>query len=730
MALWGHSVNHQGKRHSLEDHLKGTGRRAGQAASVFRAAALARHLGHLHDVGKGACDWQDGLLRAECSGGRVGIPHKHAGTWLAEQQGLAVFCGVVFGHHGGLLSWADLKKELDQAEGKYKLQVEEAIDRVSKIIPEILTGPGLPAWIEQSQDPMAVDVLVRMVFSAVVDADYLDTAEHFDGRPRLPHTLNAADLVSRFESARQQKLADAVASPVNLLRNEVYDQAVAGAAGPVGLYRLPSPTGSGKTFSAAAFALHHAAANGLRRVIVAVPFMSITEQNAQVYRDLLDHPGHTPVVLEHHSGIDLDKPGKTVSAAERWRRLAAENWDSPFVVTTTVRLFESLFSNQPAAMRRLHNIAGSVLVLDEVQALPDAMLRPILSMLRTLTEHFNVTVLLASATQPAYGNLQVVRNLPVHDLVPEPERLYKALNRVRYQWWISPKPTPDQVAQRAAAQRQSLVICNTTAQAAELHTLMEQHRAPEGGRVWHLSTRMASAHRKRHLEEIRRLLKAGEPVAVVSTQLVEAGVDLDFPMVLRAFATAEAMQQAAGRCNRNGHLAEGDVVIFDIDGWDKAAERIYGPALGVTQEYFGPGRALPDDVTVMDAYYTERFARANVEAVGAHIQDRRENADFPEVAKLFQMIEEHTVPVVVPRSTKDAAEQAECHRLIGQLRAGAPGSGDLLRWLRPYIASLPKALARKHADLTSPVLGDLVEWLGDYDDQRGIELSDSKEYVF
>ena len=730
MTLWGHSANYLGKRHSLDEHLRGTGRRAGQNARPFRAGELAHHLGVLHDVGKGACDWQDGLLRAERTGGRVGIPHKHAGTWLAEQQGLDVFSGVIFGHHGGLPSLSRLKDELGLAEGKLKPQVDEAIDRVSKIVPEILTGPGLPDWIERSEDPMAVDVLVRMVFSAVVDADFLDTAEHFDAGPRPVHPVTAVDLVSRFEKARQAMLADAPDSPVNTLRREVYDQAVAGAQSPVGLYRLPSPTGSGKTLSAAGFALHHAAANGLRRVIVAVPFMSITEQNAQVYRGLLDQPGNLPVVLEHHSGIDLDNPAQGVSPAERWRRLAAENWDSPFVVTTMVRLFESLFSNRPTAVRRLHNISGSVLVLDEVQSLPDHLLLPILSMLRTLTEYFNVTVLLASATQPAYGNLQVVRDLPVHDLIPQPERLYKALNRVHYQWWVSPKPTPHQVAERAAEQRQCLVICNTTAQAAELHTSMEQHSAPDGSEIWHLSTRMTSAHRKRHLDEIRKRLVAGDSVRVVSTQLVEAGVDLDFPVVLRAFATAEAMQQAAGRCNRNGHLTEGEVIIFDVDGWEKPAARIYGPALGVTQEYFGPGRAFPDDITVMDAYYTERFARANVEAMGAAIQDRRENGDFPRVAELFRMIDEHTTPVVVPHSTKDEAEQQECRRLIQQLRTGVPGSADALRRLRPYIASLPKALVRKHADLTSPVLGDLVEWLGDYHGQRGIELSDSKEYVF
>src|SRR5699024_9816966 len=176
MALLGHSANHLGKRHSLEEHLEGTGQRAEQNASPFGAGSLARHLGLLHDVGKGTCIWQDGLLRAERTGGRVGIPHKHAGTWLAERQGLNVFSGVVFGHHGGLPSRARLKGETAAAEGSHRPQVEEAVDRVSKVVPEILTGPGLPEWIEHSQDLMALDVLIRMVFSAVVDADYLDTS--------------------------------------------------------------------------------------------------------------------------------------------------------------------------------------------------------------------------------------------------------------------------------------------------------------------------------------------------------------------------------------------------------------------------------------------------------------------------------------------------------------------------------------------------------------------------
>lgn len=728
MQLWGHSADSQGRRHALEDHLRGTGHRAAGFAEVFDAAELAGYLGLVHDVGKGTCAWQDGLLRVEGTNNRVGIPHKHAGTWLAEQGGLGVLAGVVFGHHGGLPSLSDLKAELRWAEGAGEASVREAVERVAAVVPEIHASPGLPPWLEQAvaEDPFVVDVLMRMVFSAVVDADYLDTEAHFQGGPRSTHPLRADQLVDRFEKARQAMLADVAPSPVDGLRQEVYAQAVEGALGPMGFYRLPAPTGSGKTLAASGFALHHARAHGLRRVVVAVPYMSITEQNAAIYRGLLDHAGEPPAVLEHHSGVDLDEGTR----AGRWQRLAAENWDAPFVVTTTVRLFESLFHCKPAAMRRLHRLAGSVIVLDEVQALPDRLLVPILSMLRTLCERFRVTVLLASATQPEFWQLSPVRELPVHDLVAEPRPLYEQLRRVRYEWWTDPRPTLAEVAERVAAEPAALAVCNTTAQAAELHLLVEKQReSSQQGPVLHLSTRMAAQHRKDTLDHIRALTKRGTPVTVVATQLVEAGVDLDFPVVFRAYATADAMQQAAGRCNRSGHIAQGGrVVVFEPVGGDRGAESVYGAALAVTRRYFGPERADPDDIDALAVYYRERFALTNVEETGKPVQQGRLCFDFPTVKDLFWLIEEHTVPVVVPYGTAEQREQVR--DALAALRAGA-ASADLLRELRPFMAALPRSLVHgKARHLVVPIVGDLVEWIGDYHPQRGIEVSDSKEYVF
>jgi CRISPR-associated endonuclease/helicase Cas3 len=730
MQLWAHSANSHGKRHGLEDHLRGTRERALRKAAKFGAEELAAYLALVHDVGKGTCAWQAGLRRAEGDNGPVGIPHKHAGTWLAAKAGLDVFSGVVFGHHGGLVSLPDLETALREADGDLSAAVREAIDSVGTVVPEIHHGPTLPAWLEPALggDPLVAEVLLRMVFSTVVDADFLDTDEHATGMPRPEHPLAARDLADRYEQALAAALAKRPPTPIDGIRRRVYAHAVAAADGPQGFYRMAAPTGSGKTFAAAGFALHHARRHGLDRVIVAVPYTSITEQNAQEYHALLDRVGELPVVLEHHSAVDLDA-GRDPRA-----KLAAENWDAPFVVTTTVRLFESLFDRRPSAVRRLHNIARSVIVLDEVQSLPDGLLVPILSMLRTLTEHFGVTVLLASATQPTLFDLPPLKQVRPRDVIADPGPLYVELSRVSYTWQCDPAPTLEEVAADAAACPSVLVICNTTAQAADLHRLVERERGAGSGPVLHLSTRMVARHRRDTIDVIRELTAVGAPVAVVSTQLVEAGVDLDFPVVYRAFATAEAMQQAAGRCNRAGRLAKGRVVVFDIAGPDgepqTKGETVYGAAVGATRAHFGPDRAFPDDLDALDAYYRDRFTRTNVDKEGKDVQKARGRFDFPATARLFRMIDDLSVPVVAVPDRYEQEYGPRIRQVLGLLRSGV-SSMDLMRELRPFTATIPKNMAfGDAAPFLSPVVGDLYEWLGDYSDTRGVEITDTQEYVF
>jgi CRISPR-associated endonuclease/helicase Cas3 len=560
-----------------------------------------------------------------------------------------------------------------------------------------------------------------MIFSALVDADYVDTARHFGASGLAADSL--AVMAKSFEAAREAYLRSVPVSPVDAVRAEVYEQAVQAAARSRGVFPFAAPTGAGKTIAAGGFAVHHAARHGLRRVVIAVPFLSITEQNARVYRRLFGEEH----VLEHHSGVDLDGLPERL----RWQRLAAENWDAPVVVTTTVQLFESLFSRKPSAMRKVHRLTGSVVVLDEVQALPDALLLPVLSALRHLTEHFGSSVLLASATQPQFFSLEPFRDLRAHEVIARPGPLYDRLRRVSYRWMTDPRPSLGEVAAEAAGERQVLLIVNTTGDAARLHMLVQAAWSQDGP-VLHLSTRMASGHRQAALDQVRERLAGDLPVAVVSTQLVEAGVDLDFPAVYRAFGPAEALQQAAGRANRNGRRPVGRVIVFDpSDGSVTAPQRIYGAALGATKAHFGPDKADPDDLDALAAYYRRRYALKNVESAGPgqRIQALRAEFDFPEVAALFRLIDERTVPVAVRYG-----DTARLGALISQLTCGDSPRRQAYRQIQPYLAVLPRDLAVRAVrdGLATVLAGDLHEWHGQYDELRGIHYAppSDEDYIW
>jgi CRISPR-associated endonuclease/helicase Cas3 len=724
---------------------------AAQFARPFGGDQIAWWLGLLHDAGKASYAWQEGLVRAEADGSAVGIDHKTLGVRLALERGLGKFALAVDGHHGGLGSPPALSARLKALTTVDHERHADVADALSRLLPELAGGGGveLPAWW---RDPLVGELALRLVFSALCDADFLDTAAHFAGRPR-PAVRPDADfavLCARFEAARSRLLANRRIAPADVVREQVYQACIAAAAAPPGVFQLAAPTGSGKTLASAGFGLQHAAANGLRRVIVAVPFLTITEQNAAVYRHLLDGGDGDSVVLEHHSGVELDggRPG------DRWARLAAENWDAPFVVTTTVRLFESLFGRRPAAMRRVHRLAGAVIVLDEVQGLPHRLLVPILDGLRTLVSHFGTTVLLASATQPDFWELSPFRDLAATEILPDPPALVAPLRRVRFEWRTQPSPTLDRVAEDAATHAQALVVVNTTADAARVFARW-RGVVPEGV-AWHLSTRMCPAHRRRVLAKVRERLVGGAGTLLVSTQLIEAGVDIDFPVVYRALAPADSLLQAAGRANREGNLAEGGQVII-VDPPDAGAPPAYRTPVGVTRVHFGPGRADPDALGALGDYYRSLYAVLNLEHrehPGQQIQDARQHFDFPAVTNgplrdaaegsgrdrrlAFRMILDDNIAVVTPQGAETSEEQQRVRELVRQLRAVPRAELSALRHLQPFVTNLPRSALRRPgvAALLRPVLGELgapgslAEWIGDYDQHTGISVDPAiEEYV-
>jgi CRISPR-associated endonuclease/helicase Cas3 len=707
-----HSRNRAGRRHALLDHLSAVSALAATAATPFGGAELARWAGLWHDLGKFHPEFQQYLRDAEAErrGKRRGPDHKAAGAKLAMQHA-SPLTFVVVGHHGGLRDregylrpW--LQEHLDEP------RVDEALARARRHI-DPLDPPNLlapPSWAES--DPQAAEFFIRMLFAALVDADFLDTEEHFAGPQASRHisTPTTADLWRELE-LDQDQLSGKRDDPVNAVRHAVYLDCVRSSELPPGFFRLTVPTGGGKTRSGLAFALRHASLHDLRRVIVALPYTSITDQTAAVYRSIFSSPY---AILEHHSAIEHG--GLDDDTIDReWERLTAENWDAPLIVTTTVQLFESLLGASTTACRKLHNIARSVIVLDEVQTLPEKLLDPTLAVLRELVAHYGVTVVLSTATQPALDEYEGFRGLPgIREIVSDPDHLFGLLRRVAYAWagahdgaW-----SWDRAADELRTCPQALAILNTKADAL---ALLDALHDPD---ALHLSTLLCGAHRRDVLAEVRRRLTAGAPCRLISTQVVEAGVDIDFPLVLRAVGPLDRIVQAAGRCNREGRLASGRVVVFEPSE-GSTPPGAYRTGSDLTRTLLAEQGFDFHDPAVYQRYFRDLYARVDLDA--RRIQGMRSRMEYEQVARHYRLIDDDTATVIVRyRDTlpDGTGFDAALHDL--RERRGYPRA--LWRALQPFTVGVRRnELTRYVAQgLASEVVEGLWLWGGRYDPVRGL----------
>ncbi len=717
--MWAHSRSRTGERHRLIDHLIGTAELADRFAAPFGAGPVARLAGLWHDVGKYGCAWQAYLAAAE-DGERAGrVGHKLYGAKVAADCGVTPAAMAIAGHHGGLPSRAQLAADLAELDPNVFAEVRAAAaaegvelsaDGQALMSPLLVSGGG--------RMELSFEFMTRLLFSCLVDADFLDTAAHFDSAPvRVAPPADWDQLSERFHQRLAGEISAGAAGPLGVLRAGIAQRCVEQAGSPPGFFRLAVPTGGGKTIAGMRFALEHARRHGLGRVIVAVPFTSITEQNAAVYRRLLD--GDQPVVLEHHSAA-------AASVESWWAKLATENWDAPVVVTTTVQLFESLFSNRPSAVRKVHRLARSVIVLDEVQALPMRMLVPILDGLQRLVRNAGATVLLSSATQPEFWALPPMDGVDVHDLTEADLWQRPLLRRTRFVWRPE-EISLDGLVTEIAAREQVLVIVNSRRDAARIA------RAAAGSidSVFHLSTRMCQAHRRDVLEQVRARLQAGAPCRLVSTQLIEAGVDVDFPEVWRTHAPADSLLQAAGRCNREGRAAiPAPVTVFALNdaagptGW-------YRTATQRTVDRFAGGAADPADPSALGAYYRDVYTLFAIGSDPSKVQDSRLAIDFPETANRFRMIDQDAVEVVIADALPDGLPWAPPEVLEGvlatirELRAGRPlTSPEALRALRPFTVAMPRHELRRQSGWVSSVADGAIHlWAGPYDLMLGAQPS-------
>ena len=715
--LYAHSANPQGKRQSLPDHLRSVAELAARFAQPFGGEDIAFLAGLWHDVGKANPTWQ--RLLVECEEGRrqrVGVDHKCAGVMLADEAGgNAQLVGtLIHAHHGGLANprtgfrpWFQQARQLPGP----SLAIE-ALRAAMRDIAE-QPQPSVPAHIQQ--DPIAAEMFLRMTYSALVDADSLDTEAHFLAGAPNSREQNSPSLAALWERylAFLAAQPDPLDSSVNTVRAEVHEACIAAADVGQGIFRLTVPTGGGKTRSGMAFALRHGMKHNLRRIIVAVPFNSITQQTARVYREIFEggDQGEGNAVLEQHSAALEFNEDEGILPKDVWQRLAAENWDAPIVVTTTVQLFESLFSNRRGKTRKLHNLAGSVIILDEVQALPSHLLSPILDALRHLTGHYGASVVLSTATQPTFELVREFREIHAREVNPEHPRHFGMLRRVDYEWHTGGRNPWSQVAEWIRQEHSALAIVNTRRHALELMNALGDEE------ILHLSTLLCGAHRNEVLAEVRRRLSVEEPCKLVSTQVVEAGVDLDFPTVFRAEAPLDAVIQAAGRCNREGRLEKGRMIVFRPPD-DASPTGIYRSGRDVARVVQQFPDFDPDVPETIRQYFGLLYDMAlNPDAKG--IQALRRNLDFPAVSERFRMIEDDTMDLVVEYPPEAAGKIGE---LVEQMRTRERPARLVLRELHPHTVSVHRREARRleAQGWVEPVMEGLGVWNGSYDAILGI----------
>lgn len=657
--FWAHTYNQANAPHLLHDHLREVGKLARKFAAIGNpvTAEVAEWAGLLHDLGKYREEFQDYLRNNRKSSQET--HHAIYGAKLAANMRKLPLAFAIAAHHAGLHDAEALRELLAEAHYDFdclpelQRRFETEIGNLNLDFPEP----------EFRNDKLRIEMFTRMLFSALVDADFLDTEAHYQTKDRISFGLHPERMLAQL---LDEKNAKPSTGELNVLRNRIFHQCLAAAESLPGFFSLTVPTGGGKTLSGMAFALKHAHLHGLRRVIVVIPYLSIIEQNAAQYRRIFD-PEDKGIVIEHHSSIKVSD-----DKDEQQRRspleYAAENWDAPIVVTTSVQFIESLFASRTSRCRKLHNIAKSVVIFDEVQTLPTHLLNPLLNVLRELQCTYGVSFVFSTATQPAFHkSSSVVEGFDkneITEITRDTNETFQQLRRVRYHF-SSPIQTLNwvQVAERMSERKQALCVVNTRRQAFELWNEL-QRLLPEKERdsLFHLSSWMCAQHRFDLLgddkavsaQTIRARLKSGMPCLLVSTQLIEAGVDVDFPLVLRALAPLDSIVQAAGRCNREGRLndesgrpAFGDVILF-MPEENRLPPGIYQTATGITNTLLQQitEEQLSTDHQLFEQYFTRLFSYTDPDV--KDIQELRAGFNFRTVAREARVISDDTRPVLVP----------------------------------------------------------------------------------
>ena len=719
MKYYAHSENSRNEKHDLSKHL----RQAAELAESFSCRESYKPIfyvtGLLHDLGKYQPEFQNYL---ENGGRRGSVPHASWGAGYARCKGLLESSIAIDGHHKGLPDNAMWKSDTEPFKRNEVLGFDgtvRAFENDTGTNEDFTQKHKPPVFVE----PLQREAFIRYLFSALTDSDWLSTEEHFEQdtfKMRISNVLPINEMISKLEHEFSKKPKE---GELNQLRNDARDQALKKADLPCGFYSLALPTGMGKTLTSFAWALKHAKENNLKRIIIVLPYINIIDQTAQILKGIFGEEW----VLEHHSsyneGEKVTRDDKeNYSPIEKRKELACENWDYPVIVTTTIQFFESLFSHKPSRCRKIHNIAESVVIFDEVQTLPKEVILPTLQMLKDIQKIMKTSFLFCTATQPAFEKRQGFDGIEdIRPLIGNSEELYRKTKRVKYNLLndlvpIDYKGILDAVIHEETA---VLVIFNTKKAALEFYDLTKSYSNWE--KMYHLSTAMCPSHRKNVIKNIRTDLEAKRKILVVSTQLIEAGVDFDFPVVFRAMAPLEAIIQAAGRCNRENKLGEsgGKVFLFKIQDAGMP-DKTYTACAGHAEEFIKSDIEQLHDHRIFEKYYAQ-VIQLYVDPDKYKINDARgrltKQFNFQTVNDSYRIITNDTEGLFIYHYND------ESRRLFHSIEYKDFLSRDDYRKMQVFTVPVYRHFTIQNAALCKLAPQGFMVWYGNYDQDTGISVA-------
>jgi len=674
-------------------HHRNVGDLAGDFGAAFGARELARVQGLLHDLGK----YCERFQRDRLSGQGPSLDHSTRGAQIVVERyktgGVMLAYGIA-GHHAGLANG-------QLGEGRRALFDRLSKDSLAELPPllpdwegevDLPEKLGLPEGfrVDKSRAMFQLTLLTRMLFSCLVDADFIDTDNFYrsiEGKPPRP-SHGRPSLIALRDQLNAHLAKMPTEGSVNHQRKHILDHVRSGASQSPGLFSLTVPTGGGKTLASMAFALDHAIAHGLERIIYVIPYTSIVEQNASVFEEAFGDLGKD-AVIQHHSAF-FDDPREELESIEK-RKLATENWDAPVIVTTAVQFFESLFADRPSKCRKLHNIAGSVVILDEAQTMPLELLKPCVTLLKELAHNYRVSPVICTATQPALDEDKGFEDgfTGVRELAPSPEALYETFRRVTVKHIGD--VDDDELESHLRRREQVLCIVNNRLHARQLFESI----ADEPG-ACHLTTLMYAKHRSEVLSDIRQRLKDKKPCRLIATSLIEAGVDVDFPTVLRAEAGLDSIAQAAGRCNREGlqKAEDSEVLVFRTLASEHKPPQSFRPlveAFNLVRPKHKKDLLGPQAITsYFQEVYWRKGARLDQKSILKLVQDSGpESMPLETLATYFKMMPENMRQIIIPFDVNGQVDPG-ITSIFNDLSKDISNGPGAARKLQPFVVQVPQ----------------------------------------